>query len=946
MKKIVILLILLVGSLTAYVQDVICTIVVQLEGVATQADSIRLNNLSNGTTLLLTNLPDSGIYLVNLTKGELFNPGQGNHIRQTNAFRTISMIPGELSIVNSQRFDSDIRLTVFSLSGERIWAQKTEWHQGEVKRLLLNQRGLFLVTLEVSGQLASFKAVGMDDRGDFQIASGGFYTPVLKAQSLDDGFTFAAGDSLEILVYKANYSADPVLIIVSDNESIVVDLYEPVQVPVLKDLRDSREYAIVEIGEQTWMAENLAFLPVVNAPAEISYTDARYYVYNYEGSDVSEAKNSPEYADYGVLYNWPAALSACPLGWRLPSDYDWMVFEQHLGLTEDEIKEKSWRGKNEGISLKATSGWSSNGNGTDDYGFAALPGGNMRSSKKFIEAGIDGYWWTASEYSKDFAWYRKLSAGMRSIYRDGLNRNNGFSIRCMKSYYSVQLPEVETGTAAEVKATSAILHGQVLIDGGEQLSARGFFWSATNPEPGFDNLMELVDGGIGTFQVELTELEPNTPYYYRAFASNSAGTAIGDVNTFTTLEAVTVPKVTVQAATSITLNSAVLNGTVVNDGGSDISLRGFYWSATNPDPGFDNLMEIVDGTIGAFSIQIDGLQLNTTYYFRAYAVNDAGTGVSSVMQFKTADDPNVQLPALTTTYDAFNSQFLTMAGVVEHDGGAEILEQGFYWSESKFTEPSANQQKVVVSPTQGMFFHTLTDVTPGQTVWFMAYATNRKGMGYGNPVLVRLFEPGIFRDHRDGTDYAFVTIGEQTWMATNLAWLPQVSPPEAVDQWSPRYYVYNYSGNNVEAAKATNNYFMLGTLYNLPAALEACPVGWHLPSDDEWKQLERFLGIPENEINQQFSIRGTNQGTKLKSIYFDWYSNGKGTDDYGFDAYGSGFNSGGFFQGHKMFGGWWSAAPLTEGAASIRELGYNYSGIRYTYANGKWGYSVRCLKDQ
>lgn len=948
MKKVIWLILLIVLANKAYMQDLICSITVQFNGETVLADSIRLNNLSNGTSLLLTNLPDSGTYAVNLSKGSLYTPEEGNRVGRINAFKAIGLQPGKLTLQNSQNFDKDIRISMLSMNGKLLWTTKESWAQGEMKTLLVNRRGIFLVNIEANGQLACFKAVGTEDRGDFQIYTSGLQAPELKTQPVDGTFSFSAGDSLEIIVYKANYQADPVLLIVTENESIVVNLFEPTPEPdpVLKDNRDNHEYAIVEIGNQTWMAENLAFLPFVNASTEISYNEERFYVYNYNGEDVTEAKNQAEFKLYGVLYNWNAALSACPAGWRLPTDYDWMILEQTLGLTETQVKETSWRGTTEGKALKATSGWNSNGNGTDEYGFAALPGGNLRGSNKFMELGNDAYWWTASEYSKDFAWYRKLSTGMRTIYRDGLNRNNGFSVRCMQSDYNVQLPQVKTGAASDLTANSVILNGQVISDGGEQLAARGFFWSATNTDPGFDNLMELVEGGIGTFQVEINDLEPNTTYYYRAFATNSAGTALGEVLSFKTPAAATVPVLSVQAATSVTLNSAVLHGTVLDDGGSAISLRGFFWSATNPNPGFENVMEIVEGTNGAFSAAIDGLEYNTTYYFRAFAMNESGTGMSAVLSFKTADDPNVALPVLTTTYDAFNSKFLTMAGIVENNGGAEIIEQGFYWSESKFTEPSANQHKVVATPGQGMFFYTLNNMTPGQTVWFMAYATNRKGLGYGEPVVVRLFEPGIFRDHRDGMEYAFVSIGEQTWMASNLAYMPQVSPPEAVDQWSPRYYVYNYSGSNVEAAKETFNYFMLGVLYNLPAALDACPGGWHLPSDNEWKQMERFLGIPENEINQQFTIRGTNQGTKLKSIYFDWYLNGEGTDDFGFDAYAGGFNSGGFFQGHQMFGGWWSAVPLSEGGASIRELGYNYSGIRYTYANGKWGYSVRCVKDK
>ncbi|MCF8358778.1 MAG: hypothetical protein K9H26_08480 [Prolixibacteraceae bacterium] len=86
------------------------------------------------------------------------------------------------------------------------------------------------------------------------------------------------------------------------------------------DERDGNYYNTVKIGEQIWMAENLAYLPQINRPSEQSYTIPLYYVYEYEGTEVNEAKAIENYQIYGVLYNWQAAISACPSGWHLPSD--------------------------------------------------------------------------------------------------------------------------------------------------------------------------------------------------------------------------------------------------------------------------------------------------------------------------------------------------------------------------------------------------------------------------------------------------------------------------------------------------------------------------------------------------------------------------------------------------------------------------------------------------
>jgi len=117
----------------------------------------------------------------------------------------------------------------------------------------------------------------------------------------------------------------------------------------------------VKIGSQVWMAENL--------------NDAS------KGGKCHNDK-SENCEKYGRLYTWDEAMKACPTGWRLPSDKEWQALVDFAGGKEVAGKK-----------LKAKSGWEKGGNGSDEYGFSALPGGDGR----FNDTGNNGYWWSSTK---------------------------------------------------------------------------------------------------------------------------------------------------------------------------------------------------------------------------------------------------------------------------------------------------------------------------------------------------------------------------------------------------------------------------------------------------------------------------------------------------------------------------------------------------------------------
>ena len=204
----------------------------------------------------------------------------------------------------------------------------------------------------------------------------------------------------------------------------------------LTDSRDGNRYNIVKIGEQFWMAENLKYLPSVVGSGTGSNTEAYYYVYGYNGTSVSAAKATANYATYGVLYNWISALNACPSGWHLSSDAEWQQLEMYLGMPPEQANEEGWRGTDEGGKLKeaGTTHWTApNAGANNESGFTALPGGfRDYYDGSFNSIGYDGIWWSSTEYGTSSAWVRGLGYDNTDVGRYYDYRESGFSVRCVR----------------------------------------------------------------------------------------------------------------------------------------------------------------------------------------------------------------------------------------------------------------------------------------------------------------------------------------------------------------------------------------------------------------------------------------------------------------------------------------------------------------------------------
>lgn len=203
---------------------------------------------------------------------------------------------------------------------------------------------------------------------------------------------------------------------------------------------DGNVYQTVNIGDQRWMAENLRTTRYRNGdviPFGLSdnewenTTSGAYAIYphtNVDGINTDEEMVNA----YGKLYNWYAvddSRGLCPEGWHVPTDAEWTTLTHYLGGSSVAGgKMKSTRTEPDPHPR-----WDEpNIDATNESGFSALPGGNRGSYGSYTTIGDFGYWWSSTEYRTTLAWFRYLYYYDGDVDRDSFNKQNGFSVRCLK----------------------------------------------------------------------------------------------------------------------------------------------------------------------------------------------------------------------------------------------------------------------------------------------------------------------------------------------------------------------------------------------------------------------------------------------------------------------------------------------------------------------------------
>jgi uncharacterized protein (TIGR02145 family) len=562
-------------------------------------------------------------------------------------------------------------------------------------------------------------------------------------------------------------------------------------------------------------------------------------------------------------------------------------------------------------------------------------------------------------------------------------------------------PVIVTGEITDTSATSAVCEGNVTDNNGSDVTAKGVCWNISQNPTINDNYTSEA-GGKGSFNSEIIGLTEGTTYYVRAYATNEVGTAYGEELSFKTEDGL--PELTTSEVTDIDTNSATTGGNITDNGGFSINDRGVCWSTSQNPTINDNSTSDGTGT-GSFTSELTGLTEGTTYYVRAYAINEVDTAYGGEKEFSTGMNPVADFSADTTKIQLGNSVQFTDESTGsptswswdfgDGETSSKAKPSHTYSSKGTYTveltvsngygsdkETKTDYISVGSSPTAN-FSADATTITEGETVNFTDQSTNDPtswswdfGDGetsseanpfhtyssegtytveltvtneYGSDtetktdyITVEIQCPSSFTDSRDGQTYNVVQIGDQCWMAENLNY--NVDSSWGYDNNSSNCDTYGrlYEWDAVMQGESSSN--------SNPSGVQGvCPDGWHVPSDEEWKELEMQLGMSQSEADNT-GYRGTNEGSKLAGNASLWVSGSLTSDSEfgtsGFTALpGGDRDGGGGFDYIGSYGGWWSSTENSSADAWYRTMIFSRPGVnRGGYAK-EYGFSVRCVKD-
>ncbi|MCF8357190.1 MAG: hypothetical protein K9H26_00425 [Prolixibacteraceae bacterium] len=295
----------------------------------------------------------------------------------------------------------------------------------------------------------------------------------------------------------------------------------------------------------------------------------------------------------------------------------------------------------------------------------------------------------------------------------------------------------------------------------------------------------------------------------------------------------------------------------------------------------------------------------------------------TILFFTSCDGPDIKMPVVqidSISNISHNSAFV-YATIVD-DGGSTPAFGGAAWSDS----PGVTLEDTITKVGSYIHFNVaIAELEPYKTYFVRPYCEDHRGGVLGEEISFTSKSVETYTDSRDGNVYPVLPLGNLIWFAENLRFNSEEGCVPVLND------------NYTELTR-------FGNLYTFETAQNVCPEGWRLPADDDWKDLERFVGVPEEEID---AARTTDAGLQLiipGKKYFKYFNNG--TNCTGFSALPAGYYT--KDDGYSIFGTsiiFWSNTITNDEA--IKRIFDQDGGIIYrehVYETNSY-YSVRCVKD-
>lgn len=425
-------------------------------------------------------------------------------------------------------------------------------------------------------------------------------------------------------------------------------------------------------------------------------------------------------------------------------------------------------------------------------------------------------------------------SGIRIIGSESEKLNGIFAVDCSANEPALMVSQGTNGTNivtlnCDVTLTSTTTAQEFFIMLPVGALANGF-------------TMEVLDG---TEVICTEQLETNLAQIVRNEVKRFNPLLIGDTPT-----PIELPDVVTNEVTGITTTTATAGGEIISDGGSTITECGVCWS-TEGEPTVNGDHATANATTGAFTVSLTELAQNTTYYIRAYATNEAGTGYGDVLTFTTEEEIVITAPTVATAEvtDITNNSAV-VGGQITSAGNGTISESGICYK-------TGNEDWICVAleATENTFSTTLTDLTPNTTYIVRAYATNEEGTGYGEEVSFTTEEEIVIT-------VPTVTTNAVTDITTNSALVGGAITSDGNGTVTESGICYK-TGNGEWACAtiaATNNTFSM-TLTGLTAnttytvrAYATNEEGTGYGEELNFTTLEEVPAIPEGAINGLFTI--------------------------------------------------------------------------------------------